>query len=106
MGYPNDTKGYKVFNIESGKFGKSRNIWFSESQFHDFSSEVKAGEYIVFPEDTVPASDLMHINNNKDLQQPQQQKQQQQQQKQRQLQQQQQPGQQQQHNNSVGAGVN
>ena len=42
MGYPNDSKGYKVYNIDSKKFARSRNVIFHENTFHDFN--VKEGE--------------------------------------------------------------
>ena len=30
LGYPSDSKGYKVFNVENGKFARSRNVIFHE----------------------------------------------------------------------------
>ena len=51
VGYPSDTKGYKVYNVNSGKFCRSRNIIFSENKFHDFNSVEKVEDYMIFPEE-------------------------------------------------------
>ena len=37
-GYPEGTKGYKVYNLESGQFRRSRNVLFHENKFHDFNN--------------------------------------------------------------------
>ena len=50
VGYPNDTKGYKVLNIASGKFFRARNVIFSEKKFHDFPQET-VDNIMIFPED-------------------------------------------------------
>ena len=41
VGYPEGTKGYKVYNIETGEFSRSRNITFHENKFHKFTLEGK-----------------------------------------------------------------
>ena len=56
VGYPTGTKGYKVFNIASGKFFRARSVLFSESKFHNFSQET-IDNYIIFPEDVVSVPD-------------------------------------------------
>ncbi len=38
VGYPNDTNGYKMFDLESKRFVRSRNVIFHESKFHIFKS--------------------------------------------------------------------
>ena len=38
VGYPNETKGYKVYDLNSKHFIRSKNILFSEDKFH--SSEL------------------------------------------------------------------
>lgn len=50
VGYPEGTKGYKVFNVETGKFAKSRNVVFDENKFHEFN-EPSPQKDIIFPYD-------------------------------------------------------
>ena len=38
VGYPLDTKGYKVYDIESKTFIRSRKVLFHEDKFHEFQS--------------------------------------------------------------------
>ncbi len=38
VGYPSDTKGYKMYDLESKRFVRSRNVIFHESKFHSFKS--------------------------------------------------------------------
>ena len=59
VGYPNDTKGYKVYNIASEKFFRARNVLFSENKFHDFSQET-VDNCMIFPEDVV--NEVEHAN--------------------------------------------
>ena len=40
VGYPEGTKGYKIYNLQKGTFAKSRDVEFSERQFHDFETPV------------------------------------------------------------------
>ena len=53
VGYPDDTKGFKLFNIESSKFIRNRNVIFHEKEFHDFHGETKGKESLtsLFPSD-------------------------------------------------------
>ena len=51
VGYPNGTKGYKVYNVNSKKFFRTRNVLFSEDKFHDFESVEAIEDCITFPED-------------------------------------------------------
>ena len=37
-GYPEGTKGYRLFNIDTGKFIRSRNVEFYENEFYQFSN--------------------------------------------------------------------
>ena len=39
VGYPLDTKGYKVYDLASKRFIRSRNVLFHEEKFHDFELE-------------------------------------------------------------------
>ena len=48
VGYPDDSKGYKVYNIETGKFARTRNVLFHENQFHNFETDVDH-ESLTFP---------------------------------------------------------
>ena len=36
VGYPEGTKGYKIYNVASGKFTRTRNVVFDENNFHNF----------------------------------------------------------------------
>ena len=47
VGYPLDTKGYKVYDLASKRFIRSRNVLFHEEKFHDFELEK---EQVVFQE--------------------------------------------------------
>ena len=37
IGYPLDTKGYKVYDLELNKFMRSKDVVFHEEKFHDFT---------------------------------------------------------------------
>ena len=37
VGYPDGTRGYKLFNLSSGSFTRSRDVIFAEKTFHDFT---------------------------------------------------------------------
>ena len=39
IGYPEGTKGYKLFDPSSGKFIRSRDVIFQERKFHDFGNK-------------------------------------------------------------------
>ena len=52
VGYPAGTKGYKVFNLETGKFAKTRVITVCKNVFHTFDSPPPKKDMItdaVFP---------------------------------------------------------
>ena len=38
VGYPDGTKGYKVYNLSNNKFARTRNVVFEENKFHSFES--------------------------------------------------------------------
>ena len=58
VGYPDDTKGYKLYNLESKKFIRSRDVVFREEEFHEFSSKSQAKEVIsLFPTEADVAVD-------------------------------------------------
>jgi hypothetical protein len=47
VGYPEGTKGYKIYNINTGKFSRTRNVIFEENKFHKFDSQAPgAGEVV------------------------------------------------------------
>ena len=48
MGYPDDTKGFRLYNLESKKFIRSRSVIFCEDKFHDFNAPVDAKSYMNF----------------------------------------------------------
>ena len=52
VGYPEGTKGFKLFNIDTNKFIRSRNVIFHETTFHNFNYERKSN-YVIFPLDTL-----------------------------------------------------
>ena len=39
VGYPTETKGYKVYDLLNNKFARSRNVIFNENVFHTFSNQ-------------------------------------------------------------------
>ena len=52
VGYPLDTKGYKVYDPISQTFYRSRNVVFNENEFYTFNDENKlnvSGDYCIFP---------------------------------------------------------
>ena len=54
VGYPDNVKGYKIMDIDTWKFVRSRNIKFMEREFHTFESEVEnkwGQELVVFPKE-------------------------------------------------------
>ena len=61
MGYPTDTKGYKLYDIESRKFKRKevQNVIFHESEFHDFQNvevnKENRSANVIFPFDDEPA---------------------------------------------------
>ena len=57
VGYPEGVKGYKIMDIETSKFIKTRNIKFEEGTFHSFDENAVdkkwAEKFVVFPEEFI-----------------------------------------------------
>ena len=57
VGYPEGVKGYKVMDIDTSKFIKTRNIKFEEGNFHSFDENAVdkkwAEKFVVFPEEFI-----------------------------------------------------
>ena len=56
VGYPEGTKGYKLYDVITGSFVRSRNIKFYEDKFHSFDNDegkIEPEKYIIFPLDGV-----------------------------------------------------
>jgi hypothetical protein len=61
VGYPLDTKGYKIYNLESKKFIRSKDVLFHENKFHNFLS-VKKDILFQFEDDSVNLEDEMQTD--------------------------------------------
>ena len=48
VGYPEGTKGYKLFDVQSKRFLRSRNVLFQEDKFHNFEGSNQSKSNIVF----------------------------------------------------------
>ena len=49
MGYPDGTKGYKLYDLETKRFIRSRDVIFSERDFHYFDKKISSmRDYILF----------------------------------------------------------
>ena len=57
VGYPLDTKEYKIYNIKSKKFIRSKDVLFHENKFHDFQSSVEKDILFKFEDDIVTRDD-------------------------------------------------
>ena len=62
VGYPLDTKGYKIYNIKSKKFIRSKDVLFHENKFHDFQSSVEKDILFKFDDDIVTRDDEPQTN--------------------------------------------
>ena len=62
VAYPLDTKGYKIYNIESKKFIRSKDVLFHENKFHDFQSSVEKDILFKFEDDIVTRDDEPQTN--------------------------------------------
>lgn len=52
VGYPEGTKGYRLFNLSSNRFIRSRSVIFHEEKFHDFNTKLESKEWInILPDD-------------------------------------------------------
>ena len=47
VGYPEGTKGYKIYNLDTNKFTKTRHVVFNENVFHDFKKSTPKKEEII-----------------------------------------------------------
>ena len=59
VGYPLDTKGYKIYNIESKKFIRSKDVLF---HVHNFQSSVEKNILFKFEDDVVTQEDETQTN--------------------------------------------
>ena len=50
VGYPDGTKGYKLFDVSNGVFIRSRDVVFAEEEFHDFTNEKCANADSFYPD--------------------------------------------------------
>ena len=50
VGYPAGTKGYKLFDISTGDFVRSRDVVFAEEDFHDFVNERSVNTDLFYPD--------------------------------------------------------
>ena len=62
VGYPLDTKGYKIYNIESKTFIRSKDVLFHENKFHNFQSSVEKNILFKFEDDVVTQEDETQTN--------------------------------------------
>lgn len=56
VGYPEGTKGYKLYNPATGRFIKSRDVLFAEKDFHDFHNEQSLKPDLFYPDAVQPES--------------------------------------------------
>ena len=56
VGYPEGTKGYKLFDPVTGQFIRSRDVIFSEQEFHNFNDEnsLKPDAHLFYPDGLQP----------------------------------------------------
>ena len=61
IGYPAGTKGYKLYDVATGSFVRSRNIKFFESKFHNFDDKRKidSENFVIFPVDDIIADNSL-----------------------------------------------
>ena len=48
MGYPEETKGFKLYKLETRRFTRSRSVLFCEEEFHDFDVKVDPKRCTIF----------------------------------------------------------
>ena len=60
VGYPDGTKGFKLYNLTTKKFIRSRSVLFCEDKFHDFEGKLEEKDYITFfsPEEIVHEEEI------------------------------------------------
>ena len=61
VGYPLDTKGYKIYLIESKKFVRSKDVLFHENKFHNFQPTIK-NILFNFEDDLVTEENEVHAD--------------------------------------------
>ena len=61
IGYPPDTKGYKLYDVESKKFMRSKDVVFYENKFHDFENITK--ELIIREDPSEAKLSTNHVQN-------------------------------------------
>ena len=50
IGYPDSTKGYKLYNLKSDCFIRSKSVGFCENDFHEFSEKIDKKKWMyLFP---------------------------------------------------------
>ena len=65
-GYPDDTKGFRLFNLETRRFVRSRSVLFCEEEFSKLDVKIEANTYInLFPSDEI--EDAVNDENGNDL---------------------------------------
>eukprot|EP00794_Sanderia_malayensis_P011569 gene11569-biopygen9240 len=50
VGYPDGTKGYKLFDLTKGVFIRSRDVVFAEEEFHSFSNKESDDGDLIYPD--------------------------------------------------------
>ena len=63
VGYPAGTKGYKLFDISTGDFVRSRDVVFAEEDFHDFVNERSANTDFFYPKTLINQSESAEEGN-------------------------------------------
>ena len=48
LGYPDGTKGYKLYNLNTLRFTRSQSIFFCENEFHDWNEKVDQKQFNQF----------------------------------------------------------
>ena len=62
-GYPDGTKGYRLYNLTSRRFIRSRSVIFHEHKFHDFNINKESKKWIyTFPDVNVEEEDQQQEN--------------------------------------------
>ena len=74
VGYPEGTKGYKLLDVQSKRFLRSRNVRFHEDKFHNFEESKQSKKDIVFHEsheadldNDKSTDDIIEEDNNGDI---------------------------------------
>ena len=63
VGYPAGTKGYKLFDISTGDFVRSRDVVFAEEDFHYFVNERSVNTDFFYPETLINQSESAEEGN-------------------------------------------